>query len=82
MMTIAKCALTKAETIIVVAIENSIPALAEAREIIAPFHAMIRRKTESKLTPWLGRARPSLVASFVHGVTRDEAAIRAAITSK
>ena len=43
---------------------------------------MIRRKTESELTPWLGRARPSLVASFANGVTRDEAAVRAAITSK
>jgi transposase len=41
---------------------------------------MIRRKTEAGLTPWIERARASLVASFASGVTKDEAAVRAAIT--
>jgi transposase len=42
---------------------------------------MIRRKTEAGLIPWIERARASLVASFANGVVKDEAAVRAAITS-
>ena len=81
-MTIGRDLLTKAETVTVAAIEAGVPTLVEAREIIAEFHLMIRRKAEAELTPWIERARASLVASFASGgVTRDEAAVRAAITS-
>ena len=81
LMTIGRDLLTKAETVTVAAIEASVPNLVEAREIIAEFHLMIRRKAEAGLTPWIERARASLVASFARGVTSDEAAVRAAITS-
>ena len=65
----------------VAAVEAGVPPLVEAREIIAEFHLMIRRKTEAGLVPWIERARASLVASFARGVTNDEVAVRAAITS-
>jgi hypothetical protein len=52
------------------------PALVEAREIIAEFHMMIRRKAAAGLGTWIERARASLVASFANGVTKDEAAVR------
>ena len=81
LLTIGRDLLTKAETITVAAIEAGVPTLVEAREIIAEFHLMIRRKVEAGLTPWIERARASLVASFASGVARDEAAVRAAITS-
>jgi hypothetical protein len=42
---------------------------------------MIRRGTAAELSPWIERARASLVASFARRVTIDEAAVRAAITS-
>jgi transposase len=42
---------------------------------------MIRRKVEAGLVLWIERARASLIASFANGVARDEAAVRAAITS-
>ncbi len=72
---------TKAETVTVTAIEAGVPTLVEAREIIAEFHVMIRRKAEAGLTPWIERA-PRQSRSFVHnGVAKDEAAVRAAITS-
>lgn len=41
---------------------------------------MIRGKVAARLTPWIERARISLVASFGNGVAKDEAAVRAAIT--
>jgi transposase len=80
LMTIGRDTLAKAETVTVAAIEAGVPALVEAREIIAEFHTMIRRKAGAGLTLWIERACTSLVASFGNGVAKDEAAIRAAIT--
>jgi transposase len=42
---------------------------------------MIRRRAEADLSSWIDRARKSLVASFANGVGKDEAAVRAAISS-
>ena len=42
---------------------------------------MIRRKIKDDLTPWLEMTRNSLVLSFVNGIAKDEAAVRAAITT-
>jgi len=80
-MTIGRDALSKAETVTVATIENGVPLLVEAREIIAAFQAMIRKKCVADLEPWLERARTSLVASFANGVIKDQAAVAAAITS-
>ena len=80
LMTIGRDTLSKAETVTVAAIEAGVPTLVEAREIMAEFHTMVRRKTAADLTSWIERARISLVASFGNGVVKDEAAVRAAIT--
>lgn len=57
----------------VAAIEAGVPALVEAREIIAEFHLMIRRKAKARRASAHGSsaARPSLVASFASGVAKD-----------
>ena len=81
LMTVSRDTLTKAETVTVAAVETGVPALIEAREIIAAFHLMIRRKTEGDLRAWIERGRASLVASFANGIDRDINAVRAAITS-
>jgi hypothetical protein len=64
LMTIGRHALSKAETVTIAAIENGVPSLVEAREIIAAFQAMVRNKVDAELAAWLARARSSLVASF------------------
>lgn len=73
--------LTKSETVTIAAIESGVPLLIAARNIIADFHLMVRRKMESQLMPWIDRARDSLVASFGNGVVKDIQAVRAAIVS-
>jgi transposase len=78
LMTTGRDTLAKAET---VAIKNGLPALVQARELIATFHAMIRRKAEPELSQWIARGRESLIASFANGVVKDETAVRAAIAS-
>jgi transposase len=42
---------------------------------------MVGMKPPTDLEPWLERARSSLVASFANGITKDQAAVSAAITS-
>lgn len=55
----------------VAAIEASVPSLVEAREIVAAFQAMIRKRTLPALDPWIERARTSIVATFANGVVKD-----------
>lgn len=80
-MTTGRDALSKADSIVITAIENRLPSLVQAREIIEGFHQMLRRKTAVDLTPWIDKARSTLVASFANGVAKDEPAVRAAISS-
>ena len=81
LMTIGRDGLSKPETVIVAAIERGVPSLVQAREIIAAFQAMIRRKMLADLDPWLEGAGTSLVASFAKGIIKDKVAVSAAITS-
>jgi transposase len=81
LMTTGRDTLSRSETITIAAIEQSIPALVEARTIIADFHTMIRKKASASLEPWLERAQSSPMSSFASGVRKDFAAVRAAIAS-
>ncbi len=53
--------------------------LVEARNLVACFHSMIRKKLADDLETWIAAASRSLVASFANGIVRDHAAVRAAI---
>lgn len=79
LMTNGRDTMSKSETVTIAAIEQGVPLLVEAREIITAFHTMIRTKAHADLDPWLERACTSLVASFANGITKDKAAINAAI---
>jgi transposase len=79
LMTVSRDTLSKSETVTVAAIEDSVPLLVEAREVIAEFHAMIKKKSRVDLGTWLERARATLVESFGNGITNDRAS--AAITT-
>ena len=81
LMTVGRARLSKAETLTVAAIEGGVELLVEAREVVADFQAMIRRKALAELDPWIDRAKATLVASFANGVTGDKAAVSAAISS-
>ncbi len=65
----------------VVAIESGVALSAEARDVIADFQDMIRRKAATDLDGWIDRAQGSLVAAFANGVLKDKVAITAAIAS-
>lgn len=55
LMTVERDALSRAETVTVAAIENSVPLLAEARDIVATFHTMLRKRAIASLDGWIER---------------------------
>ena len=79
MMTLARDQLSKADSVTIAAIVAGAPALAEAQKLIERFLAMIRSKIAEDLEPWIAEAKASLLGSFASGITKDKAAIRAAI---
>lgn len=81
LMTIQRDDLSRSETVTVAAIEGDVHVLIEAREVVAAFKAMTRKKSLADLEPWVERARSGLIASFANGVVRDLAGVSAAITS-
>nr|WP_322790778.1 transposase [Agrobacterium vitis] len=80
LMTTARDQLSKADTIIIAAIEAGVPALVQARNLVDRFQTMIRRKAKTELDPWIADASDSLFASFANGILKDKAAVSAAIT--
>jgi transposase len=78
-MSVGRDELSRSETLTVAAIENGVPLLVEARELIASFQGMIRKRAAAELAAWLARARCSLIASFATGIMKDEAAVSAAL---
>jgi transposase len=81
LLTIGRDQLSKAQTIKVAAIERGVAALAEARDILAEFKGIIRRKALPELDAWLSRAARSLIAAVANGIVKDKAAVQAAIVS-
>ena len=61
------------------AVESGVAVLVEARDIIQEFQAIIRGKALDELDAWISKARGSLLASFANGVSKDKAAVAAAI---
>ena len=81
LMTTSRDNLSKSESVTIAAIEDGVPYLVHAREIIADFQSMVRARAEAKLPSWIERASNSLVGSFANGIRSDLAAVRAAISS-
>jgi transposase len=80
LMTTARDHLSKADTLTIAAIETGVPTLVAARGLTDRFQDMLRTKAEADLNRWIGEASKSLIASFATGVTKDKAAVSAAIT--
>jgi len=79
LLTIGRERLSKTETLTVAAVESGVAVLVEARDIILEFQGIIRRNALDELDAWIGKARVSLIASFANGVSKDKAAVAAAI---
>ena len=81
LLTVGREQPSKAETMIVAAVETGVAILVEAREVIIHFHGIIRRKALTELDEWIERAKGSLVAAFANGIAKDKAAVAAAVSA-
>jgi transposase len=79
LMTTARDHLSKADTVMIAAVESSVPTLVEARSLVDRFHTMIRSRTLN-LDGWMSDAAASLIASLASGVRKDRQAVAAGIT--
>lgn len=79
LMSIGRDRVTKSEAVTIAAIETALPTLVTARDLVADFHAMVRKKAVAAFDNWMDAARDSLIASFANGMTKDIDAVRAAL---
>jgi transposase len=79
LMTSAREHMSKADTVTIAAIEAGVPTLVTARMLTDRFHTMVRKRIEADLVPWIVAAGQSLIASFASGITKDIAAVHAAL---
>jgi transposase len=79
LMTVGRDHMSRSDTITIAAIEAGVPTLVNARALVDRFHAMIRKRTEADLGPWIAAASESLISSFASGITKDIAAVHAAL---
>lgn len=80
LMTTKRDHLTKAKAVTVATIEQSVPMLADAHALVGRFHAMVRKRAEIELEPWIDESKRSLIGSFANGIANDKGAVHAAIT--
>ncbi len=64
---------------IVAKVEDAVPVVAAAHELVDAFHKLVREKHPGALDAWLERALPSAIATFARGIVADKAAVTAAI---
>ena len=79
LLTVDRDSLSKADAMIVAAIEKDVPSLVVARSLLRRFQTMLRAKATEDLTAWIAAARESHLASFATGVAADRDAIAAAL---
>jgi transposase len=67
---------------IMVQIEQGLPALMTARDLLDQFHAVIRSRAADQLNAWIVAARDSLLSSFANGIAADRDSVHAALVHR
>jgi transposase len=60
-------------------IEQGVPTLIGARDLLDRFHAVIRTRAPDELDAWITAARESPLSSFANGIAMDRDSVRAAL---
>jgi transposase len=71
--------LTTVDAILVATVEQAVPALAVARDLLERFHVLLRSKSSAGLDAWLSDAANSLLSTFASGIAVDRDAVAAAM---
>jgi transposase len=79
-MTTRREQLSKADAVIVAAIETAVPALATARDLLDCFQRLFRPRDVEALPPWVAQTDRSLLSAFGKGIKTDLTAVKAALS--
>jgi transposase len=69
---------TAARTVAI--IQEAVPDLANARDLLDRFHRIIQHRKNDQLEQWIEDAKHGLMKSFASGIVQDHDAVRAALT--
>jgi len=69
---------TVARTIAI--IQEAVPDLTRARDLLDRFHRIIQRRKDKRLEQWIEDANRGLMKSFASGIVQDQTAVMAALT--
>jgi len=72
--------LSPADAAFAAAVEQAVPPLAVARDLVGRFHAILRSKSSAGPDAWLGDSTNSLLASSASGIAADRDTVATAIT--
>ena len=79
LMTSKRDHLSPADRLLIAAVEQAVPALRVAVDLVERFHVIIQSKTKTDFDAWLSDATNSLLDGFARGIAADRAAVEAAI---
>lgn len=79
LMLVGRTRLAKAEAALIAVIEEALPSVVKARELVERFQKMIRRGDGRDLDTWIHHALKNPLASFASGICADRNAVAAAI---
>ena len=79
MLTIGRDQIPREHAAGLIQIEQGVPAVMMARDLVDRFHALIRKRKPEELDAWIDAARKSSLAAFATGIASDRDAVRAAL---
>jgi transposase len=80
MMTSDRDKPSKAVARIIAIIQEAVPDLARARDLLDRFHRIIQHRKDKCLEQWIEDANFGLMKSFASGIVQDQDAVKAALT--
>jgi transposase len=80
MMTTDRDKVSKTVDRTVTIIQEAVPDLTRARDLLDRFHRIIQHRKDQRLEQWIEDASHGLMKSFASGIVQDQAAVKAALT--
>jgi transposase len=79
MLTISRDHIPAVHASSMIKIEQDVPTLLLAHDLVDQFHATIRKRKPEALDSWIAAAKESALSSFATGIASDRDAVRAAL---
>jgi transposase len=82
MMTSDRDKLSKAVARTIAIIQEAVPDLTSARDLLDRFHRINQHRKDESLEQWIEDAKHGLMRSFVSGIIQDRTAVKVALMNR